>query len=76
MIEAMMGIAGFTEDSHLLSHAIEFWGQRVPSYFYDFAQDGGAPKAAPRGTPSWYGQTVFDAATSGIAQVSFLLELA
>lgn len=40
----------------------------MPAYFYNYQADGGAPKAAPRGTPSWYGQTTFNANTNGIAQ--------
>jgi hypothetical protein len=68
MIEGMFGIAVFVEDSALLQHATLFWSQRMPSYCYDYALDGGAPVPAPRGTADWYGQTVFNASTSGIVQ--------
>ncbi len=68
MIEGMVGIAVFTEDKALLDHALTYWAQRVPAYFYNFLQDGGRQPPAPRGDPSWYGQTVFDAATNGVAQ--------
>ena len=43
MIEGMMGIAVFNEDSALLAHAQLFWSQRIPAYFYYYPIDGGAP---------------------------------
>jgi hypothetical protein len=70
-----MGFAVFTENSTLLEHASTLWGQRVPSYFYNFAQDGGRPVPAPRGVADWYGQTVFNATTSGICQVCVVVGL-
>lgn len=68
MIEAMANIAVFTENSTLLHHATLFWNQRVPSYLFDYSLDGGHPVPAPRGSVSWYGQTVFNATTSGVCQ--------
>ena len=46
------------------------WHERVPAYFYNFKLDGDHPKPLPRGTSrtTWYGQTTFDASTSGVAQ--------
>ena len=70
MIEGMMGIAVFTDDRALLNHAEAMWHERVPAYFYNFKLDGDHPKPLPRGASrtTWYGQTVFDATTSGAAQ--------
>lgn len=68
MIEGMMGIAVFTNDRGLLNHAAEMWKQRVPAYFYDASLDGDHPVPAPRGHPSWYGQTTFNASVNGMPQ--------
>jgi len=68
MIEAMMGIAVFTDDHALLAHAATMWKQRVPSYYYDAAIDGSQPVPAPRGKSLWAGQTVFDQRVNGIPQ--------
>jgi hypothetical protein len=70
MIEAMMGIAVFTDDRALLNHAEAMWHERVPAYFYNLKLDGDYPRPLPRnnGHTTWYGQTVFDASTSGAAQ--------
>jgi len=68
MIEAMMGIAVFTDDHALLDHAATMWKQRVPSYYYDAAIDGSQPVPAPRGKSLWAGQTVFDQRVNGIPQ--------
>jgi len=68
MIEAMMGMSVFLENATLFDHAVEFWKERTPAYFYNFAQDGSQPVKTPRGTPGWYGQTVFNASTSGHCQ--------
>lgn len=68
MIEGMMGLAVLAEDASLYDHATVMFMERVAAYFYDFVDDGSAPRPAPRGSPSWYGQTVFDASTSGVAQ--------
>jgi len=68
MIEGMIGIAVYNNDADLFNHAVTFWRQRVPAYFYYYPIDGPQHVPAPRGTPSWYGQTVFDANVNGIAQ--------
>jgi hypothetical protein len=70
MIEGMMGIAVFTDDRTLLNHAEAMWRRRVPAYFYNATLDGDHPKPLPRGASrtGWYGQTTFDAGTSGVAQ--------
>jgi hypothetical protein len=72
-IEAMMGIAVFTDNHELFDHATLFWKQRVPSYFYYAPIDGDQPAPAPRGaTPRgkslWAGQTVFNATLNGMPQ--------
>jgi hypothetical protein len=72
-IEAMMGIAVFTDDHTLMDHAVLFWQQRVPSYFYYQPIDGNQPAAPPRGVPPrgkslWAGQQVFDATLNGMPQ--------
>lgn len=68
MIEGLIGYSVLTENATLFDRAVEFWKQRVPAYFFNFAEDGTKPRPAPRGSPSWYGQVVFSAATSGVAQ--------
>jgi MBG domain (YGX type)/NHL repeat len=70
MIEGMMGIAVFNEDSALLAHAQLFWSQRIPAYFYYYPIDGNAPAPFPRnsGSTNWNGQAIFNASVSGIAQ--------
>jgi Alginate lyase len=70
MIDGMMGIAVFSDDRALLDHAEAMWHQRVPAYFYNFKLDGDHAKPLPRGAArtTWYGQTTFDAGTSGVAQ--------
>ena len=70
MIEGMMGIAVFNNDSALLAHAQLFWGQRIPAYFYYYPIDGSSPAPFPRnsGSTNWNGQAIFNASVSGIAQ--------
>ncbi len=68
MIEGLIGFSVLTENATLFERGLGFWRARVPAYFYNFVQDGGKPRPAPRGSPSWYGQKVFSAATSGVAQ--------
>jgi len=68
MIEAMMGMSVFLENSTLFDHAVDFYKQRVPAYFYNHILDGNAPVPAPRGNPGWYNQTVFNASTNGHCQ--------
>jgi len=68
MIEAMMGMSVFLENGTLFDHAVTFWKQRVPAYFYCDSIDKGKPVPAPRGNADWYGQTVFNASTTGHCQ--------
>ena len=71
MIEGMMGIAVFNEDAALLSHAQQFWSQRVPAYFYYQPLDGNQQPPFPpgrQGYTTWNGQLIFNALTSGVAQ--------
>jgi hypothetical protein len=68
MIDGMMQIAVFTENSTLLSTARSFWLGRVPALFYLQSVDGGNHAPAPRGTPSWYGQTIFNSTTTNVGQ--------
>ena len=70
MIEAMIGFSVFVEDAALFTHAVDFWRQRTPAYFYNFAADGNshAPFPPKRGATSWYNQTVFNASTNGVCQ--------
>lgn len=67
MIDGMMGIGVFNDDQTLFNKGVTFWQQRVPAYFY-YHTDGSAPLPAPRGNPSWYGQTTFNSSVDGIAQ--------
>jgi hypothetical protein len=77
MIDAMIGIAVFTDDTALFEHAAAFWRQRIPAYFY-VSGDGPHPVKVPRGgqlwnssgrgSGSWYGQSVFNATVDGICQ--------
>jgi len=73
MIDGMMGIAVFTEDQTLYNNAVTLWKQWVPAYFYNESEDGSKPVSfsggpSSGGSPGWNGQTVFDAATSGVGQ--------
>ena len=68
MVEAALGYAVLAEDAAVFDGAVRKWQERVPAYFYSFSEDGGKPRPAPRGRPSWYGQAVFSPATSGVAQ--------
>jgi len=67
MIDAMMGIAVFNDDQELFDHAVTFWKERLPSYFYVHT-DGTKPIPAPRGKADWYGQKVFNSSVDGICQ--------
>jgi len=67
MIDSMIGIAVFSEDASLYDHAVTFWKQRIPAYFY-IHTDGDKPVKAPRGNPSWYDQPVFNSTVDGVAQ--------
>jgi hypothetical protein len=68
MIEGMIGIAVYNNDANLFNHAVTFWRQRVPAYFYYFPVDGPNPVPPPRGSLNWNGQTVFNASVNGVAQ--------
>jgi len=68
MIEGMIGIAVYNNDASLFNHAVTFWRQRVPAYFYYFPIDGPNPVPPPRGSLNWNGQTVFNASVNGVAQ--------
>jgi len=67
MIEALIGIGVFNDDTATYNTGINFWRQRIPAYFY-YHTDGSKPVPAPRGTANWYGQTVYDATVDGISQ--------
>ena len=67
-VEGLVGFAVLTNNFSLFDRAANFWRQRVPAYFFNFPEDGSRHRPAPRGNPSWYGQVVFSAATSGVAQ--------
>jgi hypothetical protein len=64
----MIGIAVYNNDTNLFNHAVTFWHQRVPAYFYYFPIDGPNPVPPPRGSLNWNGQTVFNASVNGVAQ--------
>ena len=68
MIEAMMGIAVFTDDRALLEHAEQMWRERVPTYFYNAKLDGGRPKLSPKAPRNSWQQSSFEASTSGMSE--------
>lgn len=68
MIEGTMEIAVLTENTSLLNNARTLWKGRVPDLFYLNSPDGSNHAASPRGTPSWYGQTVFSSTTDNVNQ--------
>jgi rhamnogalacturonyl hydrolase YesR len=67
MNEALIGIGVFTNDRALFNVGVQHWRERTPAVFY-LQTDGTHPVPSPRGDPSWYGQTVFDASVDGIQQ--------
>lgn len=69
MIDAMMGIAVFTDDRDLLKRAEDMWLERVPTYFYNSALDGPHPRQMPRKDRkvSWYGTTDLNSSVDGIS---------
>jgi hypothetical protein len=67
MIEGMINIGVFNDDSDTFNKGVLYWKQRIPAYFY-YHTDGAAPVPAPRGTANWYGQTVYDSRVDGISQ--------
>jgi len=68
MINGMMQIAVFTENATLLASARNFWKGRVPDLFYLQRVDGANHAPSPRGNPSWFGQTIFNASTDNVGQ--------
>ncbi len=76
MIDGMMSIAVFNEDSDLLHYAQAMWKERVPAHFYNYALDNPrypnthAPFPAGREekTAEWNKQTVFNQQTTGVTQ--------
>jgi hypothetical protein len=68
MIDGMMQIAVFTQNSTLLSSARAFWLGRVPDLFYLTSVDGSTHADSPRGTPSWFGQSIFNSTTNNVGQ--------
>jgi hypothetical protein len=68
MIDAMMGIGVFNDDTATFNQAVSMWPQWVKGYFYSSANDGGAPYTFSGGPTGWNGQTVFNSATSGVSQ--------
>jgi hypothetical protein len=68
MIDGMIQIAVFTENPALLAAARSFWKGRVPDLFYLQSVDGSSHAASPRGTPSWFGQSIFNSATNNVGQ--------
>lgn len=52
MLDALVGIAVFTDNQTMFDHALEFWRQRVPAYFWTL-DDGPYPHHVPRGTSKW-----------------------
>ena len=67
MIEGMINIGIFNDDTATFNKGVLYWKQRIPAYFY-YHTDGAAPVPAPRGTADWYGQTVFNSSVDGISQ--------
>jgi hypothetical protein len=68
MIDGTLQIAVFTENSTLLAAARTLWKGRVPDLYYLQSVDGSTHAASPRGNPSWFGQSLFNATTNNVAQ--------
>ena len=68
MIDGIMQIAVFTENSTLLATARNFWKGRVPDLFYLASVDGSTHATSPRGNPSWFGQSIFNSTTNNVGQ--------
>ena len=68
MIEGTMEIAVLSENTTLLNNARTMWKGRVPDLFYLNSVDGSNHAASPRGTPSWYGQSIFNSTTDNVNQ--------
>jgi hypothetical protein len=54
MLDGMIGLAVLDENATLFDHAVAFWRQRLPSYFWAHA-DGAHPEHVPRGHSVWNG---------------------
>lgn len=67
MVEGMLGLAVLSDNATLFAHATAMWLQRLPAYVY-ITSDGSLPVPPPRGSPTWYGQRVFNASVTGICQ--------
>jgi hypothetical protein len=67
MIEGMINIGVFNDDTATFNKGVLYWQQRIPAYFY-YHTDGSQPVPAPRGTANWYGQPVFNSSVDGISQ--------
>jgi len=68
MIDGAMQIAVLTQNSSLLNQARTMWLGRVPDLFYLNAVDGSNHAASPRGSPSWFGQSIFNTTTDNVNQ--------
>jgi hypothetical protein len=68
MIEGTMEIAVLTQNSSLMTQAQTMWKGRIPDLFYLNSADGSNHATSPRGTPSWYGQSVFSSTTDNVNQ--------
>lgn len=68
MIDGTMQIAVLTQNTSLLNQARTLWLGRVPDLFYLNSADGSNHAASPRGTPSWYGQSIFNSSTDNVNQ--------
>jgi hypothetical protein len=68
MIEGTMEIAVLTQNAALMTQARTMWEGRVPDLFYLESLDGSNHAASPRGSPSWYGQTIFNTTTNNVNQ--------
>ena len=77
MLDALIGIAVFTDNRTMFNHAVAFWRQRVPAYFW-IDSDGPYPIHCPRDHSQWnssgfgsgtfYGQVVLNTSTVGVCQ--------
>jgi hypothetical protein len=68
MLDGWFGIAVVTNNITLFNSAVTALNQAIPVYFYNFAADGSNPKTSPLISSKWNGQTIFDAATSGVTE--------
>ena len=66
-ISSMLGLSIFSENQTLFDHAIAFWRQRTPAYFY-YHTDGDKPIPSPRGPTYWFNQLVFNSSVDGVCQ--------